>query len=98
MAGAPLLEALVLWACLSGNHCDEIYKAYYTQSPDLQNLMKNAETYGNRLQREYVPESLVIGMTPIVYAIQGQATINMGGENRLIINLKTPALGYRWSF
>lgn len=92
-----LLESLVVYACLEGKGCSDSTSAYYSYNKDIQVLSKRVENYGQMIikDREYI----VYVATPIYAAITGKKAeflIHKGFD--LIIDVKQPGLGLKWSY
>lgn len=92
-----LLESLVVYACLEGKGCSDSTSAYYSYNKEIQYASKRVEQYGQMIikDREYI----VYVATPIYAAITGKkAEFLLHKGIYLIIDMKEPGAGLKWSY
>ncbi len=92
-----LLESLVVYACLEGKGCSDSTSAYYSYNKDMQVLSQRVEQYGQMIvkDRQYI----VYVATPMYAAITGKkAEFLIHKGFYLIVDMKEPGLGLKWSY
>jgi hypothetical protein len=88
---------IVLWSCTQGL-CSETFQAYRAQSHWISAVEDNLESYGKRLQRDYVPDYAQFLATPVIGAVAGRGEIKLGGGKKVLVDIRRSALTFQWEY
>jgi hypothetical protein len=93
-----LLEALIVTVCVNGyDGCSQAQSAYYEQSPELKQIVRNVDQYKKRVLKD--KEWMVYVGTP-VYAIASKrpAKILIWRGTTISVDPWTQSFGLQWSY
>lgn len=92
------LEMIVASVCIVGQDgCGSATSAYYHSNKELQEAVKNAEQYGQRLVNGH--EYVVYAVTPLYAVVSGKpAIIKLSRGLNLNVDIKGSAVALQWNY
>lgn len=92
------LEMMVASVCIIGQDgCSSATSAYYQSNKEMQEIVKNAEQYGQKLVKGH--EYIVYAATPIYAVASGKpAIIKISRTLNLNVDVKGSAVALQWNY